>query len=677
MVTSFSGRLVVDQKVKFVHTVARQKPEFVVQIRQGSTTSQHVAGTTALLFPRPSISLNPIVVRPQHDIILTRYHLHVTDEDTSNTLLKIVTRNPLSVSFINLATEEAVNSFTVADIENGRIRLQHLSEGTGEFELAVDDGDQMSSWQQAQVALDSSSPPSLVNNFVIINDGHANRLTAVNLKAEDSDSTTSAIKFIVKSAANCHFEYVTNPGQSTMVFSQLEISSGKVNLVHESKGSVPAITFSLTDGSPSISRTFHSAVISMNEVPEIQTALVMLTEGGDVTLTQSQIAIVDHDDEPSTIVVKFTGVKNLLLVWKPTDTIIQHQPSASIKYSDIVSGRALLRHDGSEEEPQCTIQADDGNFITEEYAVSFTFHRVNDPPTISGSLPEHRAVLGELLTMTLPQEFCEDPEGTDVTFTVTMAGEALLPAWLTFDRTTRTLSGMPTESEAGSYLLNVQCTDSDGYQQTTTLKLYVGEKDAHSNDSDGDSALLTLLLAAGSATVAGSVSLGFWYFRIYKKAKERRHEALFAYYLNKFLKLRITSFGTPEGQELVKVAKIVEERLRLKGLKPISTALSCEQQSVASHVAESMLSKKNPAVTTNRRNRLCLSTNDLSAADVVTEMDSIIDDAVQRMKLHDGQLFSALHVSEDKNIGVPLKSATQNPMQEPQTEKPGPDTCPV
>lgn len=71
------------------------------------------------------------------------------------------------------------------------------------------------------------------------------------------------------------------------------------------------------------------------------------------------------------------------------------------------------------------------------------------PPVVAGQLAE----IGRAFSFTVPP--FTDPEGKTLTYSATG-----LPAWLSFNTTTRVLSGTPTQ--ASSHLINIQATDPKG-----------------------------------------------------------------------------------------------------------------------------------------------------------------------------------------------------------------------
>jgi hypothetical protein len=72
----------------------------------------------------------------------------------------------------------------------------------------------------------------------------------------------------------------------------------------------------------------------------------------------------------------------------------------------------------------------------------------------------------------------EDPEHT-LTYTAQLAGGGALPAWLSFDAVTRTLSGIPTSADVGTLSIDVIADDGNGGAVSDTFNIVI----ANANDA--------------------------------------------------------------------------------------------------------------------------------------------------------------------------------------------------
>ena len=97
---------------------------------------------------------------------------------------------------------------------------------------------------------------------------------------------------------------------------------------------------------------------------------------------------------------------------------------------------------------------------TESTSATFnlTVEEVNDPPTVP-SIPGQTTIEGQSFSYQVPSFV--DPEGESVTYTATLNDGSALPAWLTFDSGSHTLSGTPSDADTPA-TLTISITASDG-----------------------------------------------------------------------------------------------------------------------------------------------------------------------------------------------------------------------
>ncbi len=71
----------------------------------------------------------------------------------------------------------------------------------------------------------------------------------------------------------------------------------------------------------------------------------------------------------------------------------------------------------------------------------------------------------------------EDVDGDNLAYSITLGDGSALPAWLSFDATTRTLSGTPTLADVGMIVLKVTADDGKGGVVSDEFNLTVSEID--------------------------------------------------------------------------------------------------------------------------------------------------------------------------------------------------------
>jgi Ca2+-binding RTX toxin-like protein len=105
---------------------------------------------------------------------------------------------------------------------------------------------------------------------------------------------------------------------------------------------------------------------------------------------------------------------------------------------------------------------------------------LNHAPIVVSSLADAAAVEDEAFSWTLPNGSFADLDAGDVlTYAVTGANGAALPAWVVFDAATLTLSGTARNEDVGSFIAEVRATDRFGRSAATSFTIAI----ANTNDA--------------------------------------------------------------------------------------------------------------------------------------------------------------------------------------------------
>ena len=111
-----------------------------------------------------------------------------------------------------------------------------------------------------------------------------------------------------------------------------------------------------------------------------------------------------------------------------------------------------------------------GNSITDTFIVSV----VNRPPFIQASIPDAYLHVLESFNYTIPESSFADPDMNDVlTYSAITENAQELPGWLTFDKVSRTFSGIPGVSDTGSVSIIVAAADLAGAVSSDTFQITV------------------------------------------------------------------------------------------------------------------------------------------------------------------------------------------------------------
>ncbi|WNG94086.1 putative Ig domain-containing protein [Mycobacterium sp. ITM-2016-00318] len=200
------------------------------------------------------------------------------------------------------------------------------------------------------------------------------------------------------------------------------------------------------------STTLALAVANTNDAPTAGTPPPNQNAVEDTPFSYTIPAGTFTDPDGDTLTYTATGLP-AGLTFNPTTRTISGTPTTPGNYTVAVT-------------------ATDPSGQTASTTLALAVANTNDAPTASTPPPNQNAVEDTPFSYTIPAGTFTDPDGDTLTYTATG-----LPAGLTFNPTTRTISGTPTTP--GNYTVAVTATDPSGQTASTTLALAV----ANTNDA--------------------------------------------------------------------------------------------------------------------------------------------------------------------------------------------------
>ncbi len=101
----------------------------------------------------------------------------------------------------------------------------------------------------------------------------------------------------------------------------------------------------------------------------------------------------------------------------------------------------------------------------------------NTPPELVNPISDRVALEDAAFSYTFPEDTFSDADLEDsLTYEATLEDGNPLPAWLSFDGDTRTLSGIPTQSDVGTLSIAIIATDNESATATDTFSLLTVEE---------------------------------------------------------------------------------------------------------------------------------------------------------------------------------------------------------
>ena len=113
-----------------------------------------------------------------------------------------------------------------------------------------------------------------------------------------------------------------------------------------------------------------------------------------------------------------------------------------------------------------------GATVSDIFAI--TVENVNDAPILSNAIADQNTKQGTAFNFQIPTNTFTDIDAGDVlTYSATLENGNALPSWLTFNPTTRTFSGTPTNDNVGNLNVKVAATDKIGASVNDTFTIKV------------------------------------------------------------------------------------------------------------------------------------------------------------------------------------------------------------
>ncbi len=142
---------------------------------------------------------------------------------------------------------------------------------------------------------------------------------------------------------------------------------------------------------------------------------------------------------------------------------------------------------------------DDQGGSSESTEVTVTVTGINDTPLVVSAIPAQLATEDSSFNYTMSATHFADVDPADtLTYSATLSNGAPLPAWLSFNASTLTFSGTPTNADVGSLSIRVTVADQTNASANTDFVLTV----ANSNDTP-----ISLANAAnGSGTIGRPIT---------------------------------------------------------------------------------------------------------------------------------------------------------------------------
>ncbi|MBD1939041.1 putative Ig domain-containing protein [Microcoleus sp. FACHB-68] len=119
------------------------------------------------------------------------------------------------------------------------------------------------------------------------------------------------------------------------------------------------------------------------------------------------------------------------------------------------------------------VSASDGVATASDVLTLTVNATLNTAPVVATPISDRTGTAGTVFSYTFPENTFVDADGDALTYTLTLADGSPLPAWLSFNAQTRTISGTPPEVTAGTFAILVTASDTAGASVGDSFNLAV------------------------------------------------------------------------------------------------------------------------------------------------------------------------------------------------------------
>jgi VCBS repeat-containing protein len=391
--TAFSTAQLIAGHVRFIHDGGEDAPGFSIRADDGAAfnhASAAVAGVVDFINTNdaPTVSASVTGGGAESTGPATVHLLDFASDADPDAVLHVanlVWTDTGSGFPAGFALGPDGNSITV---DTNNLAYNALAEGetfTAHFGYDVVDQHGASVHQTAAVTIaGTNDAPTITSAGFSVSEGGTVVLGAANIGVVDPDS--ASFTFTITNVTHGTFQRTLNGSTWVDVasFSTADLNAGDVRFVHDGSELAPTFSIRADDGALSNSlstvRAGNVAFSNVNDAPVITTAALIIAEGGTAVLGPSNVAATDPDNNNFVFTVSNVSHGSFQITTDGTNWV----PVTTFNSANLGAGHVRFVHDGGEDAPTFSIQADDGaGGLSNVVAGSVSFSNVNDAPTVS------------------------------------------------------------------------------------------------------------------------------------------------------------------------------------------------------------------------------------------------------------------------------------------------------
>ena len=359
--------------------------------------------------------------------------------------------DPEGDSFTFTGVGSAVNGTVALSEDESEVTYTHDGSETtsGSFTYIVSDETATGTGTVTVTVTPVNDAPVSVNDTATVAEGGSVDVAVTALLANDSDPEGSALS-------------ITGVGGAVNGTASLSEDKSEVTYTHDgSETTSGSFTYTVSDGTATGTGTVTVTVTPVNDPPGAL-SLADQTATVGTSFSYEVPEVTDPDGDELTYAAFLGTGQNPLPGWLSFN-----------EETRTLSGTPRTAHVG-EYEIQVTVSDSTAASKKAEFTLAVVL-----PPNEAPEAPEltsQTATEDQVFSYVVP-EF-DDPEDDTVTYAAALEGGGTLPGWLSFDATSRTLSGTPLESDTpASHTIRITATDdaTPSLSSSATFTLTVAE----------------------------------------------------------------------------------------------------------------------------------------------------------------------------------------------------------
>ena len=340
--------------MRFIHDDTKSAPGYRVAVSNGTLTSP--AQSALIDFDaNPVIVNNRLVINQGQSVRLTSAVLSATHPgktDENNLQFDISGVQQGQFNWISFPSTP-ITSFYQQNITDGRVQFtQDNSLLAPSYTVSVTDGRTRSLSQAAQIDFDTT--PIVLNNSLRINQGETVGITGEMLSATHLTADDSTLLFNITGINHGQFSWVESSDHSITLFYQQNITTKKVQFVHDDSSFAPMYQVTVTDGRAY--STPQAALIDFDAIPVLLNNSLRINQGETVLITSNILSAVHPTGEDNSLLFNLTGIMNGRFCWR-------NNPFTSLEsfYQNNISNSLIqFTHDNSTHAPAYQVLVTDG-----------------------------------------------------------------------------------------------------------------------------------------------------------------------------------------------------------------------------------------------------------------------------------------------------------------------------